>query len=364
MRVILAEVIKPQASKALVQQRMEELEQLVSTYGGLTVEEVIQQKSVPDYKYYLGSGKLEEIKELMLRTDTSILILWNILKPRQIYELNEYLRPFNLQARDRVDLILKIFDRHAVSMESRLQVELAAIKHMGPRIFGMGMEMSRQWSSWWGWSWASRGLGETNTERMRRHLAMRKGQIEKQLEQYEQVRALHRAWRRRKELPVIGLVGYTNAGKSSLMNVLTKKGVLVEDKLFATLWTSVGKLWIGDDAWWGKELLVNDTVGFIRDLPPSLIQAFKSTLEDSIEADLLLHVIDASDPLREDKIAVVNTILDDIWAKQQRLMVFNKLDRLDSKQRTALKKQYGKTACYVSAFEWLGIEELKRKMVA
>jgi GTP-binding protein HflX len=110
----------------------------------LTVEEVIQQKSIPDYRYYLGSGKLEEIKDMMLRTDTSILILGNILKPRQIYELNEYLRPFNLQARDRVDLILKIFDRHAVSMESRLQVELAAIKHMGPRIFGMGMEMSRQ----------------------------------------------------------------------------------------------------------------------------------------------------------------------------------------------------------------------------
>jgi len=163
------------------------------------------------------------------------LILGNILKPRQIYNITEYLRKDGLQVRDRVDLILQIFDRHAVSMEARLQIELAAIQHMGPRIFGMGMELSRQG----GGSATVRGIGETNTERMRRHLAQRKQQITEKLKQYEQVRATHRQARRRCDMPTVGLVGYTNAGKSSLMNALTHKGVLVENKLFATLGTSV-----------------------------------------------------------------------------------------------------------------------------
>ena len=123
---------------------MQELNELVATYGGLTVLEIVQQRARPDYRYYIGSGKLEEIKELMKEIGATLLIIGNIMKPSQIYEVNEFLRPSGLQARDRVDLILKIFDRHATSMEARLQIELAAIRHMGPRIFGMGMEMSRQ----------------------------------------------------------------------------------------------------------------------------------------------------------------------------------------------------------------------------
>jgi len=164
---------------------------------------------------------------------------------------------------------------------------------------------------------------------MRRHLATKKRQIEKNLRQYEQVRDTHRKARLRNNLPTVGLVGYTNAGKSSLTHALTGKDVFVEDKLFATLGTNVGQLYIPAESGKGETILINDTIGFIRDLPPELITAFKSTLEDSIESQLLLHVIDASDPLRQDKIQVVDDILDQIKAQQPRIYVFNKSDLLE-----------------------------------
>lgn len=358
VRVVLVEVVTEPYEKLLVDQRFEELEELVNTYGWLSVVKVIQQRAVPDYKTYIWSGKLEEIKDIMLAQQAQILIIWNMLKPQQIYKVNEYLRKFWLAAWDRVDLILKIFERHAMTTEARLQIEMAAIKHMWPRIFGMGMELSRQWGS--GWWWAMRGLGETNSEVMKRHLAKRTLQIEKSLQQYQQVRESHRAARKRNSLPTVGLVWYTNAGKSTLMNALTHKGVYVADKLFATLWTNVGQLYFPSDTWKGDTVLVNDTIGFMRDLPPQLIKAFKSTLEDSIESDLLLHVIDAHDPLVEDKIEVVNKILDDIGTTQKRMYVFNKVDLISERHRKELAKLYkDHRTLWISAHTWLGIDELK-----
>lgn len=358
-KIFLAELITDPLQKEIIDQRMEELEQLVSTLGGMTVVQIIQQRAKPDYTSYLGKGKLEEIVAGMKATWAGLLIIWNILKARQIYHINELLRKEWLEARDRVDLILNIFDHHATSTEARLQIELAAIKHMWPRIFGMGLELSRQ-----GWgSKLARGVGETNTEIMRRHLATRKKQIEKELLKYEQVRATHRQSRSRQGMPTVGLVWYTNAGKSSIMNALTHKGVLVENKLFATLGTDVGELYYPSLSWKWSTVLINDTIGFIRDLPPSLIQAFTSTLEDSVMSDLLLHVVDANDPVVYDKIQVVDEILDQIWAKQKRVLVFNKMDQIDKAKHIALVWAYrDEDPVFVSAYSGQGMEHLRERI--
>lgn len=208
-----------------------------------------------------------------------------------------------------------------------------------------------------------RGQGETNTEVMKRHLRHQELKIIEQLEKYEKTRAQHRQSRIRKGFKTVGIVGYTNAGKSSLMNVFTHKWVLAEDKLFATLGTSVGKMYYENPEWKGIEVLVNDTIGFIRDLPPNLIKAFSSTLEDSIESDVLIHVIDASDPRVADKIEVVEKILTQIGATQRRINVFNKIDMVDADKIVELKYAFARLApIFISAHEKIGIEELKDKI--
>jgi len=374
LRVFLVDIVTKDTTPELLEDRMNELESLVQTYGWLVVLRKFQKKDQPDYQTHIGKGKLEEIMADMQRLDANLLIIGNVLKPSQVYHVNEILRPMGATVRDRVDLILKIFDKHATSMESRLQVELAAIRHMGPRIFGMGMELSKQWGNAGGGKWAMRGLGETNTEIMKRHLKEKVFKIEKELKEYERMRKLHRDSRIRKGMPTVGIVGYTNTGKSSLLNAMTKKWILAENKLFATLGTHVGKLFIMKDpeSGQGKEILLNDTIGFIRDLPPKLIKSFSSTLEDSIEADLLLHVIDASDPFIDERISIVNHILDEIGAKQKRIMVFNKIDLLDKQQLAELKKHFPEkwniriAACpghSTGVKDAVGLEEIKKWII-
>ena len=373
LRVFLADIVDKQTPKYLLEDRMRELENLVNTYWGIVVLQKYQKKDFPDHNTYVWKGKLEEIINDMLRMNANLLIIGNALKPSQIYQINEKLRIVSeennlkdkMQAWDRIDLILKIFEKHATWWEARLQIELAAIKHMWPRIYGMGMELSRQgWSSWSWWG-ATRGIGETNTERMKRHLKEKVMKIEKKLVEYTQMRKLHRDARKKKGMPTVGIVWYTNAGKSSLLNAMTKKGVLAENKLFATLWTNVGKCYLITDptTWLGKEILLNDTIWFIRDLPPKLIKSFSSTLEDSIESDLLLHVIDASDPFVDERIEVVHDVLKDIWANQDRILVFNKIDLLPKEKIDELKEHFeGSQAVFISVKEGKGFEELKEML--
>ena len=370
LRVFLADIVDKQTPKYLLEDRMRELENLVNTYWGIVVLQKYQKKDFPDHNTYVWKGKLEEIINDMLRMNANLLIIGNALKPSQIYQINEKLRIVSeennlkdkMQAWDRIDLILKIFEKHATWWEARLQIELAAIKHMWPRIYGMGMELSRQgWSSWSWWG-ATRGIGETNTERMKRHLKEKVMKIEKKLVEYTQMRKLHRDARKKKGMPTVGIVWYTNAGKSSLLNAMTKKGVLAENKLFATLWTNVGKCYLITDptTWLWKEILLNDTIWFIRDLPPKLIKSFSSTLEDSIESDLLLHVIDASDPFVDERIEVVHDVLKDIWANQDKILVFNKIDLLPQEKIDELKEHFKDSqAVFISVKEGKGFEELK-----
>ena len=381
LRVYVVDIVPPVFPQELIDDRLMELESLVTTYKWVVIVKAIQKRSHPDYRTYIWSGKLEEIKIDMKANNAQLLIIWNIMKPGQIFNVAEILRKEWIQVWDRVDLILKIFERHATSTEARLQIELAAIHHMWPRIFGMGMELSRQW---WGTGWsggrAGRGIWETNTERMRRHLKDKKLVIQKELEKYKKVRGLHRAGRTRKDLFTVGIVWYTNAWKSALMHALTWKDILVENKLFATLWTAVGEMkpptntkQISTESAVAPternnfpyaKILINDTIWFIRDLPPDLIEAFTSTLEDSIHAQLLLHVIDANDPKIFDKIHVVDTILHRIEAQQPRRYVFNKIDAITPEQRKKIEEDYADfNPIFVSAITGEGLDELKEYII-
>ena len=378
LKVFIADILPKELDiRKTMEDRMIELENLVNTYGWVVIVKHIQNKSVPDYNSFIWEGRLDEIIEDMEKQGANILILWNILKPRQIYAINEKLKPIWAKAWDRVDLILKIFEKNALSKESKLQIELAAIKHMWPRIFDMWMEL---WKQWWKWKW------ETNTEIMKRHLSKREKHVKEELDHFAKVREQHRQWRTRKWINTVWVVWYTNAWKSTLTNSLTKKWVLAEDKLFATLWTSVWKMFVpaSYDEITGiyikpKEVLVNDTIWFIRELPPKLVDAFKSTLEDSIESDLLLHVIDASDPKLEIKIWVVEEILENIWANQKRLNIFNKIDGLDeweykievdgdekiySSKLEYIKEKFSYlNPIFISAYKKVGLEDLKAKII-
>ncbi len=386
LRVFVADILPEDIEiRQNMEDRMVELENLVNTYGWVVIVKHIQNKSVPDYNTFIWEGRLDDIITEMKEQKANILILWNILKPRQIYAINEKLKTIWAKAWDRVDLILKIFERNAFSKEAKLQIELASIKHMWPRIFDMWMEL---WKQWWKGKW------ETNTEIMKRHLAKREKAIKDELEHFAKVRAQHRQSRNRKGIQTVWVVGYTNAWKSTLTNILTKKWVLAEDKLFATLGTSVWKMFI--EASYDektntyippKEILINDTIWFIRELPPKLIDAFKSTLEDSIESDLLLHVIDSADPKVDIKINVVDDILKGIWANQKKIYVFNKIDWLQDKEYIEkveeyidwkkqikeikykdkieyLKQKYAdKNPIFISAWKNIWIKELKQRII-
>ncbi|MEK7672402.1 MAG: GTPase HflX [Patescibacteria group bacterium] len=363
LKAVLVDVITPQTTKAEAEIRLYELENLVNTFGGLVVVKTIQKRGLPDYDTYVGKGKLDEIIAEARENGANLLILNNILKPKQIYNLDEYFREakIEMKAWDRVDLILKIFDKHAKTTEAKLQIELAAIKHMGPRIYGMGIELSQQSGA----VGIRSGQGETNTELMKRHLRNQELNIIDKLKHYDLINKGHRERRKRQNFKSVAIVGYTNAGKSSLLNALTGKDVYIADKLFATLDTRIGKIYIppkqhiqADGQYIpGKEILISDTIGFIRDLPPLLIQAFKSTLAEAIDADLVLHVVDINDKEMHTKIDVVEEILNQLGlTDRQRIYAFNKVDmmahRIHFEDKRKLKSQLQRKTNLVKAGEY------------
>lgn len=304
-------------SEQNIDESLEELERLVETAGGLVAGRIVQRREKPDPVYYIGKGKLEELKALQVDTQPTLVVFDDELSPAQGRNLETALE---IKVLDRTALILDIFAQRARSYEGQLQVELAQMRYMLPRLGGKGLVMSRL-----GGGIGTRGPGETKLEVDRRRIRRKIHDIENEIKEICDQRALHRSKRISSGLACVTLVGYTNAGKSTLLNRLTDAGVLVEDKLFATLDPTIRLLVLPT----GRKLLLADTVGFIRKLPHSLIAAFRATLEEVVFADVLMHVIDASAPDWERQSDAVHEVLRDLDVADKPLItVMNKTDRI------------------------------------
>ena len=279
------------------EETLEELEDLLETAGGFCTGKVLQNRHTPDSHSFIGEGKALEVKMLVEATASTMVIFDNELSPGNIRALEEII---GVTVLDRSALILDIFAQRAKTKEGRLQVELAQYKYLLPRLSGMGTSLSRQ-----GGGIGTRGPGETKLESDRRHIRERINRLEDELEQVRKVRSVQRERRMKNAIPVVAIVGYTNAGKSTLLNQLTGAGIPANNRLFDTLDTTSRLLTVSDNL----DVILSDTVGFIAKLPHHLVDAFRATLEELEYADLLLHVIDASDPHLEQHIAVVNKLI-------------------------------------------------------
>ena len=314
---VLVSVLEKGADHAESEASLAELERLADTAGATVFAVLTQEKESPDARTYLGSGKLKELAELCEKNDVHMVIFDSELSPSQIKNLEDGMK--DVQVIDRSMLILDIFALHATSGEGKLQVELAQLKYTVPRLMGHGTELSRL-----GGGIGTRGPGESKLETDRRHVKRRMDALEEELEIWAKNRATQRSGRDRSGTFKVAIAGYTNAGKSTLLNALTGAGILAEDKLFATLDPTTRKFALPN----GEEILLTDTVGFIRNLPHHLIRAFRSTLDEVVYADALLIMIDASDPESLSQIAVTQTLIDELGASDKPvLFVYNKCDR-------------------------------------
>jgi GTPase len=353
-KFILVSIIPHNVSEDESFLNIRELISLVETYGGEVADIVLQKREVHDKGMYIGSGKIAEVSELIAEKEINIVVLNAIVVPGQLYELKNIFDKVNrdIEVWDRVDLILKIFAKQANTSEARMQIELAAMHHMGPRIYGMGIEMSRQ-----GGGIGTRGIGETNTERMKRHWRNQIKDRKDKLKILEDKRKSQIFHRKDIGLRSASIVGYTNAGKTSLFNLLTGKKKLVKNALFATLDSATGKLVVDTTE---TNILLSDTIGFIRDLPPQLIEAFESTLMESIYADLILHVIDMTDSDMDRKIEVVTATLKDLKADQKPILyIFNKVDQASELQKKRIAKEFARTPhVVISTHTGVGVHQL------
>ena len=344
-RAALVSVITRGADEHAANASLEELARLLETAGGETAFVLIQNKESPDVRTYLGSGKVAELAILCQRNDVKLAVFDCELSPSQIRNLEEALG--DVQVIDRSMLILDIFALHAVSGEGKLQVELAQLKYTAPRLMGKGTELSRL-----GGGIGTRGPGESQLETDRRHLARRVQTLERELAALAADRKTQRAARDRSGLARVSIVGYTNAGKSTLLNYLTEANILARDKLFATLDPTTRKCRLPG----GETVLLTDTVGFIRNLPHHLVHAFRSTLEEAAYADLLLIVVDASDPEASAQLAVTEELLASLGAGgKPTLYVFNKCDLGVSASGLAHGRE---NVAYISAATGQGVEQM------
>ncbi len=325
-----------------------ELAELARTADVEVVGSVLQVRPKPDPKYLIGKGKIEEVVMETMQKNAELIIFGRELSPAQARAIADFTE---LRVLDRTQLILDIFAKRAMTKDGKLQVELAQLRYSLPRLTAQDSGLSRLVGRIGG-----RGPGETKLEIDRRRARERINKLEKQIHKLSKRRAVQRAQRRRNHLPVAALVGYTNAGKSTLLNQLTNSEAFVEDKLFATLDTTSRRLRFPRD----RQVILIDTVGFIRDLPNDLAKAFRATLEEMEHADLLLHVVDVADPRVEDKITAVERILDDLKLSMPRLLILNKADKLPDGQSKRLSQRLHGIA--VSALKKQGLKKVLRSV--
>ncbi len=326
---------------------LDELEELLKTAGGRCVAKVLQKRNMVEPRTLLGEGKLLEIAELAKQTEANLLVIDNELSPAQSTAIEKLT---GLRVMDRAALILDIFAHRARSAEGKLQVELAQYRYLLPRLTGMWTHLVRQTASGGASPIGTRGPGETQLETDRRHIRRRIQKLEKELENVRRERTVRRHRRENTEIPVVSLVGYTNAGKSTLLNCLTNAGIPANNRLFDTLDPTIRKLKVSDTL----EVLVSDTVGFIHKLPHNLIDAFRATLEELAFADLLLHVIDLSNPFWMQQAEVVQRQLHALGLDQTPVIeVFNKADLVDAELMP-----HGRDIAVISARTGAGIDSL------
>lgn len=325
---------------------LEELEALLETAGGFCTGKILQNRHTPDSHSFIGEGKALEVKMLVEATASTMVIFDNELSPGNIRALEEIM---GVTVLDRSALILDIFAQRAKTREGRLQVELAQYKYLLPRLSGMGVSLSRQ-----GGGIGTRGPGETKLESDRRHIRERINRLQDELEQVRKVRSVQRERRMKNSVPVVAIVGYTNAGKSTLLNHMTGAGIPANNRLFDTLDTTSRQLTVSDNL----DVILSDTVGFIAKLPHHLVDAFRATLEELEYADLLLHVIDASDPNREEHIQVVDRLIAKL-AKPGTpvLRCYNKADLVDKTEIPI-----GEDVVAMSAKKGYGMEDLLKSI--
>ena len=360
-RVVLVGVWT-EGSAADADASLAELAALAETAGSEVLEGVIQRRDKPDPATYIGSGKAAELREVVVATGADTVICDGELSPAQLNALEKVVK---VKVIDRTALILDIFAQHATSREGKAQVSLAQMEYMLPRLRGWGESMSRQAGGRAGGAGGgvgTRGPGETKIETDRRRIRERMAKLRREIKDMKKIRDTQRSGRRRSEVPSVAIVGYTNAGKSSLLNALTGAGVLVENALFATLEPTTRRGEFDD----GRPFVLTDTVGFVRHLPTQLVEAFRSTLEEVVDAELLVHVVDGSDVNPLAQINAVRTVINEVVAEYgiaapRELLVVNKTDAASGLMLATLRRALPE-AVFVSAHTGDGLDRLRAKM--